>query len=54
LQLGVSKERRIPFEITADSDPFHSEKNMARLRAAADARAGSNRTEHELIEIEDD
>jgi len=51
----VSKERRIPFDIAADPDPFYSEENMKRLRAAiADAKAGRNMIEHELIEIEDD
>jgi DNA-damage-inducible protein J len=51
----VSKERRIPFDVTADPDPFYSEANMSRLRkAAADAKAGRNMTEHELIEAEDD
>ena len=51
----VSKERRIPFDIAADPDPFYSEENMKRLRTAiADAKAGRNMTEHELIEIEDD
>lgn len=25
------RERRIPFELTADSDPFYSEENMKRL-----------------------
>ncbi len=47
----VSKERRIPFEIAADTDPFYSDANMARLRAAiADVKAGRNMTAHELIE----
>ena len=51
----VSKERRIPFEITADPDPFYSDANMDRLRKAiADAKAGKNMTVHELIEVEDD
>ena len=51
----VSKERRIPFEIAADPDPFYSDENMARLRVAvADVKAGRNMTEHELIEVEDD
>ena len=51
----VSKERRIPFEITADPDPFYADANMERLRAAiADARAGKNMTVHELIEVDDD
>jgi DNA-damage-inducible protein J len=51
----VNKERRIPFEVAADPDPFYSDANMARLRAAiADARAGRNMAEHELIEAGDD
>ena len=49
----VSKEKRIPFEVAAD--PFYSAANMERLRRAiADAKAGKNMTEHELIEVEDD
>ena len=49
----VTQDRRIPFEVTADEDPFYSEENMARLRAAiADAKAGRNLTKHELIEID--
>ncbi|MCL2285542.1 MAG: type II toxin-antitoxin system RelB/DinJ family antitoxin [Firmicutes bacterium] len=51
----VSKERRIPFDVMADPDPFYSETNMNRLRQAiTDARAGKNMTEHELIEVDDD
>ena len=50
----VSKERRIPFEIMADPDPFYSEGNMIRLRRAmADAKAG-RLTERELIEADDE
>jgi len=49
----VSKEQRIPFEIAVD--PFYSEANMSRLRQAiADAKAGRNMTEHELLEVDDD
>jgi DNA-damage-inducible protein J len=52
----VSKERRIPFEVAADTDPFYSEANMNRLRQAiADVQSGRVKlTEHELIEVEDD
>jgi DNA-damage-inducible protein J len=51
----VARERRIPFEITADPDPFYSEANMVRLRKAiADAKEGKNMTAHELIEVDDD
>jgi DNA-damage-inducible protein J len=50
----VSKERRIPFEVAADPDPFYSEANIIRLRRAlADAKAG-RLTEHELIETGDE
>ena len=51
----VCKERRIPFEIAADPDPFYSEANMSRLRiAASDAKSGKNMAEHELAEVYDD
>jgi len=50
----VIKEKRIPFEIAVEPDPFYSEANLARLkRAIADAEAG-RLTEHELIEVSDD
>jgi len=50
----VSKERRIPFEVAADPDPFYSEANMIRLRkAVADANAG-RLMEHELVEVNDE
>ena len=52
----VCKERRIPFEVAADPDPFYSDANMARLRkAAADVKSGKAKlTEHDLIEVEDE
>ena len=46
----VTKEQRIPFEITAD--PFYSAENLARLKEAVDdIKAGRNLTEHELVEV---
>ena len=51
----VTKEKRIPFEVTAEPDPFYSEINIFRLKTAiADAKSGRNMTEHELIEVGDD
>ena len=52
----VSKERRIPFEISADPDPFYSDANMSRLRKAiADVKSGKAKlTEHDLIEVTDE
>lgn len=49
----IGRERRIPFELTADPDPFYSADNMATLRhRAADAVTGKNMHEHELIEVD--
>ena len=46
----VGREKRIPFEITAE--PFYSEANMARLqKIAADIESGKTiLKEHELLE----
>ena len=46
----VTRERRIPFEITAD--PFYSEENMARLsKIISDLESGKAKlSEHDLIE----
>jgi len=47
----IEQERRIPFEITADSDPFYSESNVRYLKDKLDAlEAGTLPLEsHELI-----
>jgi DNA-damage-inducible protein J len=46
----VSRERRIPFEVAADPDPFYSEANMERLRRGVAALKAGKGVEHELIE----
>ena len=48
----VTMERRIPFEITADPDPFYSESNIRYLeKKIADYKAGRlNLAEHDLME----
>jgi DNA-damage-inducible protein J len=49
----VTRRKAIPFEITAEEDPFYSEANQKRLlRAIADYEAGRNFHEHELIEAD--
>jgi len=52
----VSKERRIPFDLSADPDPFFSETNLNRLqKAIADVESGKSKlTKRELIEVSDD
>ena len=47
----VGRERRIPFEISAD--PFYSESNMAHLRRGAAALDAGKGTVHEIIEDEE-
>ena len=49
----VLREKRIPFEIVGNDDPFFSLKNQTRLKdAMAQLEAGEGKT-HELIEVED-
>ena len=43
----VTREQRIPFEITAD--PFYSEKNIARLRRNAAEMEKTGGTVHEVL-----
>ena len=48
---NVIRKRKLPFEVEAD--PFYNKQNMNRLaNAVADAKAGKNMTEHELIEVD--
>lgn len=42
------RERRIPFELTADSDPFYSEENMKRLNRSVYQLETGGGTVHEV------
>lgn len=44
----VSREKRIPFEISAD--PFYDEKNMSRIMRAIDNLNAGKGVEHDIIE----
>ncbi|MGN0182398.1 MAG: type II toxin-antitoxin system RelB/DinJ family antitoxin [Candidatus Ornithomonoglobus sp.] len=48
----VAREKRIPFELSAD--PFYSESNMAHLRRGIAVLNAGKGVEHELIEVEDE
>lgn len=50
----VEQERRIPFEVTADPDPYYEESNQRYLKGKLDAlNAGTlPLEEHGLIEVE--
>lgn len=46
----VVRERRIPFEISAVSDPFYSPANMERLRKSIAQMEAAGGTVHEICE----
>ncbi|MBD5081888.1 MAG: type II toxin-antitoxin system RelB/DinJ family antitoxin [Ruminococcaceae bacterium] len=49
----VGREKRIPFEVNVD--PFYNPEHIAELeKRFADAKAGRNMHEHELIEVSDE
>ena len=49
-------EQRIPFDLTANADPFYSAENIDEIkRRIADVQSGaSTLKEHELIEVDDE
>ena len=50
----MEQERHIPFEITAEADPFYSESNVRVLKGRLDdIKSGKVKfEEHELIEVD--
>lgn len=44
----VVRERRIPFEISAESDPFYSPANITRLRKSIAETEATGGTVHEV------
>ena len=51
---AVLRERKIPFEITDEIDPFYSESNMRVLLQSIKEADEGKLTPHELIEADDD
>ncbi len=49
---AVLRERKLPFEISDEKDPFYGEKNMAFLEEAVAALNEGKGVEHELIGVE--
>ena len=50
---AVLRERRLPFEITTEADPFYSESNMAHLRRGIAALNAGKGVEHDIIEVDE-
>jgi len=48
---AVLRERRLPFDVTADFDPFYSESNLAHLRRGVTALNSGKGVEHGIIEV---
>jgi DNA-damage-inducible protein J len=47
---AVLRERRLPFDVTTETDPFYSESNLAHLRRGVAASNAGEGVEHGIIE----
>jgi DNA-damage-inducible protein J len=50
---AVLREKRLPFEITTEADPFYSAANLAHLRRGVAALNGGKGVEHGIIEVDE-
>ena len=48
---AVLREKRLPFDVTTESDPFYSERNLAHLRRGIAALNSGKGIEHDIIEM---
>ena len=48
---AVLRERRLPFEITTEPDPFYSESNLAHLRRGVAALNSGKGIERDIVEV---
>jgi len=48
---AVLREKRLPFDVTTESDPFYSESNLAHLRRGIAALNSGKGVEHDIIEV---
>ena len=47
---AVLREKRLPFEVTTEADPFYSESNLAHLRRGVAVLNSGKGVEHDIIE----
>jgi len=47
---AVLREKRLPFEVTTEADPFYCENNLAHLRRGIAALNSGKGVEHDIIE----
>ena len=48
---AVLREKRLPFEVTTEFDPFYTESNIAHLRRGVTALNAGKGVEHDIIEV---
>jgi len=48
---AVLRERRIPFDVTTETDPFYSANNLSHLRRGITALNNGQGVEHDIIEV---
>ena len=48
---AVLREKRLPFDITTEADPFYSESNLAHLRRGIIALNNGKGIERDIIEV---
>jgi len=48
---AVLREKRLPFEVTTESDPFYSERNLAHLRRGVAALNSGKGVVHDIVEV---
>jgi DNA-damage-inducible protein J len=48
---AVLREKRLPFDVTIEADPFYSESNLAHLRRGIAALNSGKGVEHDTIEV---
>ena len=48
---AVLREKRLPFEVTTESDPFYSESNLAHLRRGVAALSSGKGVERNIFEV---
>ena len=48
---AVLREKRLPFDVTTEYDPFYSNSNLAHLRRGIAALNAGKGVEHDIIEV---
>jgi DNA-damage-inducible protein J len=48
---AVLREKRLPFEVTTEFDPFYSESNLAHLRRGVAALNSGKGVVHDIVEV---